>query len=110
MKEEPRDLPPVSLHGVVRLPNRKNYFPGKGCMCSANGAADCACEGVDWTSREEHRFRDALEAIKADYEFCKDKQGFGDRAAAYYETACAALQPNPCVDARQASQQTKEAR
>ena len=84
-----------SLQNVVRHPNCKNYFPGKGCMCSANGAADCACEGVDWTSREEHRFRDALEAIKADYEFCKDKPGFGDRAGAYYETVCAALQPNP---------------
>ena len=92
----PCDKPPsVPLEPVVRLPGRNTYFPGKGCMCSASCRTDCICEGVDWTSREEHRFRDALEAIKADYEFCKDKPGFGDRAAAYYETVCAALQPNP---------------
>ena len=88
-----------TLHPVVRLPNRKGYFPGKGCKCAAHDESECGCAGVDWTSREEHRFRDALEAIKADYEFCKDKPGFGDRASAYYETVCAALQPNTVVQA-----------
>jgi hypothetical protein len=49
------------MHPVVQIPNLENYFPGKGCMCSASSEWECACDYVDWTPREVYELRAKLQ-------------------------------------------------
>ena len=37
----------------------KAHFPGMDCMCAACGECECGC-GVDWTSRNEIAYYEAL--------------------------------------------------
>ena len=41
----------------------EEYFPGKGCSCSAWDSSECCCD-VDWTDPEVSELRKEVEQLK----------------------------------------------